>query len=149
MELDRHGIKIQVLGDKWNTSNEDYWRTLVEADIVLNTGFQGPDRRIIDHIWVVHMVYRVHEVLAAGAALVTSRVNGADVFFSPGIDFLEFDSVSEAAEHIRRLVSDRNFREATRTAGHDASRRIILEKSLWHSIESHLHPRSRMAPRAQ
>ena len=149
IELECYGIKIQVLGDKWNTSNEDYWRTLVEADIVLNTGFQGPDRRFVDHIWVVHMVYRVHEVLAAGAALVTSRVKGADLFFSPGVDFLEFDSVSEAAEHIRRLVSDRDFREATRAAGHAASRRIILERLFWHSIDSRLHPHSRIEPQAK
>lgn len=142
--LEPDGIHVEVLGDKWNTSNDDYWRTLVASDVVLNTGFQGPDRSLMDHIWVVHMVYRVHEVMAAGAALVTSRVQGADRFFAAGSDFLEFDSVSEAAEGIRRLVREPEFLRSTRLAGHAASRRFILERVFWRTVDSYLDPLSRI-----
>lgn len=143
-QLDPDGIVVHVLGDKWNTSNDAYWRTLAAADVVLNTGFQGPDRPMMDHIWVVHMVYRVHEVMAAGAALVTSRVQGADRFFAPGSDFLEFDTVSEAAEGIRRLVRDPAFLERTRAAGHAASRRFILQHEFWRTVDARLNPSVRL-----
>lgn len=136
------GIELQVNGDKWGTSNDDYWRTLVAADVVVTTCMQGPDRPFMDWIWVQQLVFRYNETLASGSALVASRVDGSDRFFTAGSDFLEFVSVDEAATAVESLVRDPALRRAVADHGHATSVELIRTQAFWRAADSAIrsHP---------
>lgn len=132
------GVTLRVNGDKWGTSNDDYWRTLADADVIVTTTLQGPDRPFMDWIWVQQAVFRFIETMAAGGALVASEVPGITRFFAPGQDFLQFVSVDEAVAEIDRLVHDQQFRRATTEAGHDKAVALIRSDAFWTIIDAGL-----------
>jgi len=125
------GIVLTVNGGKWSVSNEDYWRALAGADVVITTCMQGPDRPFIDWIWMQHMVFRFNECLAAGAALVAARVDGVARYFEPGEDFLEFVSLDEAVSAVESLVRDPDLRRRIAASGHAKSVGLADSHSFW------------------
>lgn len=137
-ELSADGIVIEVNGDKWGTSNEDYWRTLCEADVIVTTTSQGPARSIIDWNWVQQAVFRYIETMAAGAALVASPAPGIDRFFEKGIDYLGFVSVDDAAQAIRSLTEDQDRLKQISTAGHRRASELIENGEFWRVIDGAL-----------
>lgn len=139
------GIALQVNGDKWGTSNEAYWRTLVTADVVVTTCMQGPDRPFMDWIWEQQLVFRYNETLASGSALVASRVEGSGRFFRAGTDFLEFVSLDEAVAAIEALVRDPALRAEVAAAGHATSAALIRDSIFWVTADAGL-PRHPMRP---
>ena len=110
------GITLRVNGDKWGTSNDDYWRTLADADVIVTTTLQGPDRPFMDWIWVQQAVFRFIETMAAGRRAGRLGRPGITRFFAPGTDFLQFVSVDEAVAAIERLVRDPEVRRAVAIA---------------------------------
>jgi glycosyltransferase involved in cell wall biosynthesis len=132
------GINLRVNGDKWGTSNEDYWRTLADADIIVTTTMQGPDRPIVDWNWVQQAVFRFAETMAAGTALVASEVPGITRFFAPGKDFLQFVSVDDAVVAIERLVRDDGLRRAVTEAGHAKATALVRGDVFWTVIDAGL-----------
>lgn len=130
------GITLSVNGDKWGTSNEAYWRTLASADVVVTTCMQGPDRPIVDWNWEPQLVLRYNEALAAGAALVASKVEGSDRWFRAGTDFLEFVSVDEAVAAIESLVRDPARRAAITQQGHRTSADLTRSHSFWEAADA-------------
>jgi hypothetical protein len=135
--LAERGITLTVNGSK-TASNEAYWRTLAEADVVVTTCMQGPSRPFMDWIWEQQLVFRYNETLAAGAALVASKVEGSARFFEPGRDFLEFVSVDEAVDAIESLVRDEERRRTVASTGHAAAVRIIRGHRFWVEADSRL-----------
>jgi hypothetical protein len=136
--LAERDITMHVNRDKAATSNETYWRTLVDADVVVTTTVQGPSRPTMDWIWVQQAVFRYAESTAAGAALIAGPVDGGFWAFEDGVDFLEFQSVPEAVEQITRLAGDDRLRERIAHRGHETSRRLILEQAFWRAIDQEL-----------
>lgn len=136
--LAERGIALHVNRDKSATSNEAYWRTLVDADIVLTTTLQGPSRPYMDWIWVQQAVFRYAESTAAGAALVAGPVDGGSWAFTNGEDFLEFRSVPEAVDQVTLLVADDELRTGIAHQGHTTAHTLITQQVFWRSIEEAL-----------
>ena len=136
--LKERGIEFWINGDKAGTSNEDYWRTLVDADVIVTTTMQGPPRPHMDWIWVQQAVFRYAESTAAGAALVAAPVDGGFPYFVKDQDFLEFHGVHEAVECVTRLVEDPQHRTALAEQGHATSRRLSTEFAFWEAIDQAL-----------
>lgn len=136
--LKERGIELRINGDKAGTSNEDYWRTLVNADVIVTTTMQGPPRPYMDWIWVQQAVFRYAESTAAGAALVAAPVDGGFPDFVRDQDFLEFHGVHEAVECVTRLVEDPQLRIALAEHGHATSRRLSTEFAFWEAIDQAL-----------
>ncbi len=137
-KLDERGIRLRINSDKTGTSNEDYWLTLVEADVVLTTTLQGPDRPFMDWVWTQQAVFRFLETMASGSALLASRVPGIEKYFRPGVDFLEFQSVTEGVTEVERLVRDPELRARVTRQGHETAVELIRSKSFWATVNESL-----------
>lgn len=136
--LEPRGISVRVDGDKAGTSNDAYWRALVDSDVVVTTTLQGPDRSFMDWIWVQQAVFRFLESMAAGAALVASEVPGIERYFVPGTEFIEFMAVDEAVEAINSLVNDADRREMVISHGHAKAAALIRSDAFWTVIDAAL-----------
>lgn len=136
--LSAQGITLHVNRDKSATSNEDYWMTLVNADVVVTTTVQGPPRPHMDWIWVQQAVFRYAESTAARAALVAGPVEGGFEYFRNGVDFLQFQSVGEAVAGIVELVQSPDRLEEVSATGFETSSRIIREHEFWKRIDQAL-----------
>ena len=130
-ELDVHGLKLTVHGDKGNRSNEEYWQVLANADIIVTTTMQGPDRNYIDWNWIRQAVHRYSETFASGTAVVGAPIDGGFPPFVPGKDYREFESVRDAVRAIRELASDPAERSRIASSGSRTYRREIDSGSFW------------------
>ena len=136
--LSAQGITLHVNRDKSATSNEDYWMTLVNADVVVTTTVQGPPRPYMDWIWVQQAVFRYAESTAARAALVAGPVDGGFDYFQNGVDFLQFQSIGEAVANIVELIQFPNRLHEIAATGFATSSRIIREHEFWKRIDQAL-----------
>ncbi len=130
-ELTRRGLTLSINGDKNNRSNEDYWATLADADVIVTTTMQGPDRSYIDWNWVRQAVHRYSETFAAGTALVAAPVDGGFPSFAPDRDYHEFGSVRQAADIIERLANDPHHRNEMARQGHETYNRLMDSGTFW------------------
>ena len=124
-------LSLVVHGDKGGRSNEDYWETLANADIIVTTTMQGPDRNYIDWNWIRQAVHRYSETFAAGTALVAAPVDGGFPDFKAGHDYLEFESVVNAADAIERLANNPNERDSLARHGHETFLRLMDKGTFW------------------
>jgi glycosyltransferase involved in cell wall biosynthesis len=136
--LAARGVALRVNGDKYGTSNEDYWRTLATSGVIVTTTLQGMPRAGMDWIWIQQLVFRFSEALAAGAVLVAPSVDGGDRFFTPGEDFATFTSLDEAADVLARLATDPAERARLRERGAQTGRRLVLGQVFWRLIDESL-----------
>ena len=134
--LSESGITLVINADKAGTSNDDYWRVLVESDVILTTTLQGPTRNFMDWIWVRQAVFRYAETMAAGTALVAQRVDGGFPYFSGDEDYLEFEGVDQAVEALTSLAKDQEFRRRIAHGGHDTVRRYIATNEFWRAVNN-------------
>ena len=132
-------ITLRVNRDKAGTSNEDYWRTLLAADIVVTTTLQGPPRPFMDWIWVQQAVFRFAEATAAGAALVSAPVDGGFPYFVKNRDYLEFVSVDDAVNRVKELYASTDKRREIAAHGHHTSSKHIREHAFWRAIDEVLN----------
>lgn len=130
-ELTRRGLTLSINGDKNNRSNEDYWATLADADVVVTTTMQGPDRNYIDWNWVRQAVHRYSETFAAGTALVAAPVDGGFPCFEADRDYQEFGSVLQAADIIEQLANDPHHRNEMARRGHETYSRLMDGGAFW------------------
>lgn len=133
-QLQVAGIELRINGDKSGTSNADYWRILVQSDIVLTTTLQGPSRNIMDWIWVRQAVFRYAETMAAGTALVAQQVDGGFPLVTGGHDFLEFDGVDQAIEAVTLLVQDAKLRQKIAQQGNSTISQYVVGSQFWLSV---------------
>lgn len=136
--LSERGVALRINGDKYGTSNEDYWRTLATSGVLVTTTLQGMPRDSMDWIWIQQLVFRFSEALAAGAVLAAPAVEGADRFFTPGEDFAPFGSLDEAVEVLARLATDPSERARLRVRGGATGRRLVQEQVFWRLIDESL-----------
>jgi hypothetical protein len=137
-QVGAHGLTLEVLADKYSTSNDDYWRVLATSDIILTTTMQGMPRHDLDWIWVRQLVFRFSEALAAGAVLVAQSVPGMERVFDPGRDFATFTSVDEASAALVALAENQGRREGVRDHGHSTAERMMREHEFWRAIDARL-----------
>ena len=136
--LEGTGVEVAIHANKYETSNDDYWRVLATSDIIITTTMQGMPRADMDWIWIQQLVFRFSEALSAGAVLVSSTVVGGDRFFAPGSDFATFISVEDAREVLVKLTSDSRERENLRARGHATAERLALDHTYWRVIDQEL-----------
>jgi hypothetical protein len=125
------GIELRINSDKAGTSNDDYWRVLVESDIIFTTTLQGPTRLFMDWIWVRQAVFRYAETMAAGTALVAQCVEGGFPYFTKNSDYLEFEGVDQAVSELTALVSDPDLRGRIAETGHATVAGYVQESIFW------------------
>ena len=133
-ELAEKGIDLRINSDKAGTSSEDYWRVLVESDIIFTTTLQGPTRGFMDWIWVRQAVFRYAETMAAGTALVAQCVEGGFPYFTKNLDYLEFEGVEQAIAEITALVSDPDLRQRIAGSGHTVIAGYVEEGVFWKDV---------------
>lgn len=127
-----YGIDVEINGDKAGTSNDQYWDTIINADIILTTTLQGPERKYLDWVWVRQAVFRYSETLAAGTTLVAGPVDGGFPYFTVGHDFVEFESVDECVESIVQLVQNRRLCHEIALQGHATVGDYVKTGRFWH-----------------
>jgi hypothetical protein len=125
------GIELNINGDKAGTSNDEYWNTLLNADIILTTTLQGPERKFLDWGWVRQAVFRYSETLAAGTTLVAGPVDGGFPYFENGRDFVEFESVDECVSALTKLVADPTLRHVIGSQGHATISNYVKHGVFW------------------
>jgi glycosyltransferase involved in cell wall biosynthesis len=128
------GIDLRINSDKAGTSNDDYWRVLVESDIILTTTLQGPTRGFMDWIWVRQAVFRYAETMAAGTALVAQCVEGGFPYFTKDSDYLEFNGVDQAVAELAALASDSDLRSRIAESGHATIAGYVQESIFWKDV---------------
>lgn len=133
-------IALTINSDKAGTSNDDYWRVLVESDIILTTTLQGPTRGYMDWIWVRQAVFRYAETMAAGTALVAQCVEGGFPYFTKDLDYLEFDSVDQAVARLTALAADPELRSRIAENGHATLAKYVEEHAFWRVITECCQP---------
>lgn len=136
--LAERGVTLRVNGDKYGTSNEDYWRTLSTSGVLVTTTLQGMPRDGMDWIWIQQLVFRFSEALAAGAVLAAPSVDGGDRFFTPGEDFAAFTSLDEAVDVLTKLATDPAERARLRERGSTTGRRLVVGQVFWRLIDESL-----------
>ena len=124
-------IDLVINGDKAGTSNDQYWETLLNADVIVTTTLQGPQRTYMDWVWVRQAVFRYSETLAAGTALVAGNVDGGFPYFENGRDFLEFESVDQCVSAVEELVVDTQVRSAIAAQGHATIKEYVEQGTFW------------------
>jgi hypothetical protein len=132
--LSEYGIELDINGDKAGTSNDQYWSTLVSADIILTTTLQGPERKFLDWVWVRQAVFRYSETMAAGTALVAGTVDGGFPYFESGQDFVEFESVEQCVESILQLVKNHDLRDRIAQHGHTTLSEYVKTGRFWRDV---------------
>lgn len=125
------GIQLQINGDKAGTSNDQYWGTLLNADVIVTTTLQGPERSYMDWVWVRQAVFRYSETLAAGTALVAGKVDGGFPYFENERDFLEFESVDQCVNAIEELVGDSSARNRIAERGQATINEYVQQGTFW------------------
>jgi hypothetical protein len=133
-KLAEKGIELTINSDKAGTSNDDYWRVLVESDIIFTTTLQGPIRVYMDWIWVRQAVFRYGETMAAGTALVAQCVEGGFPYFTKDSDYLEFEGVEQAVAELTALASEPDLRVRIAENGHATIVRYVRESIFWKDV---------------
>ena len=125
------GINLEINGDKAGTSNDQYWQTLLNADVIVTTTLQGPQRTYMDWVWIRQAVFRYSETLAAGTALVAGSVDGGFPYFVNQRDFLEFDSVDQCVSAVEELVLNPQERSEIVERGHSTISSYVEQGTFW------------------
>lgn len=133
------GIELRINGNKSSTSNDEYWRALVESDIIVTTTLQGPTRNFMDWIWVRQAVFRYAETMAAGTTLVAQCVDGGFPYFTDGHDYLEFEGVDQAVDSVSKLVHDPEFRTQIAAQGHATESSYVGNSQFWSELQEYLN----------
>lgn len=139
-KLAAKGIELTINSDKAGTSNDDYWRVLVESDIIFTTTLQGPTRGFMDWIWVRQAVFRYAETMAAGTALVAQCVEGGFPYFTTDADYLEFEGVDQAVAEITALATDSDLRRRIAGGGHATMKQYVNDSVFWRVVTQCCQP---------
>jgi spore maturation protein CgeB len=86
------------------------------------------------------MVYRYLEVLASGSLLLAPDVPGILNYFTPGIHFVAFGSVGEAADKATYYLSAPSEADQISRQGHMRAKALVESRAFWLQINSALGP---------
>lgn len=133
--LCEEGVRLELHTQKLETSNIDYWRLLVDSDIVVTTTMQM-EAPGYDHIWKPQVVFRFTEALAAGTALVAPDVPGVNRYLQAGVHFLAYDSLDDCKQSVLRLVANKHLRERVADDGNLKMKYLVGSQVFWLQVDS-------------
>ncbi len=136
--------KLHILGRELGTAklpDEEYWKRLVNAAIVVMTADQIPGSA---HDWAhkPHLVYRYLEATACGGMLVAQHIDGIARYFEPGEHFIAYRTPEEAAELICKYLDEPHERLKIAEAGKVRAHQIINAKMYWRTLDTCLGSKS-------
>jgi hypothetical protein len=138
-QLAQRGYALQVharrLGGR-RIPDDEYWRRLVEADVVFTTATHADSERGTDKVETPHLVYRYTEALAAGSALVAPLVPGSEHVFAPGQHYAGYTTEEEAVSLIISLLESAERRQEMADAGRARVAELLRESTIWTIVES-------------
>ena len=136
-EVRAHGGVFEILGRGIGTeriSDEAYWARLCNAEIVFTTASQMTQKGCdLQHL--PHLIYRYLEVLACGNLLVAPEVPGIRRYFTPGRDFVAFDTLEHAAEKIHQYLNDASGRLEIARNGKARATALIGARTYWLTVD--------------
>jgi len=138
--LRERGLDLVIAGRELGQerdSNDAYWARLVAADVLVTTADQmtGPG---LDTMDALHLVYRYSEALAAGALLVAPVVPGSEQTFRPGVDYVAFSSLDQAAELVERYLVEHDQRARIASTGRARMAELVADHAYWRMIDDGL-----------
>lgn len=111
---------------------EEYWRNLLEADVIVTTAMPVAVGTIgSDSTLQPHLIYRYAEALACRTALVAPHVPGADDVLESGVHYLDFESEAECVDIVGRLLENAVLRAEVAQVGHARLREILAGGGFW------------------
>lgn len=138
--LDKSGRSIQIQARSLNGErdpNDQYWSRLARAVVLLTTADQVSGKGI-DHVGLLHLIFRYSEALAAGALLVAPEVPGIRRYFVPDVHFASYRTPKEAAEKIALYLDHPEMAEALASEGRARMSALIKSYCYWTTIDSAL-----------
>jgi len=139
-ELDNYGCSLDFKGRKMGgarMSDDEYWKILSHSPIIITTADQL-ESKDSDWTWIMHLLYRYLEVLAAGALLIAPEVPGIRRYFIPGQHFIPFTSAADAAKKIDFYLSHHNEREMIAKQGREQAKALVAARTFWMNVDSGL-----------
>jgi len=139
-ELESRGCELDFKGRKMGSSrmsDDEYWKILSHSAIIITTADQLESNHS-DWTWIMHLLYRYLEVLAAGALLIAPEVPGIRRYFIPGEHFIPFTSTTDAAEQIEYYLSHNEERERIAQQGRAQAKALVKARTFWMIVDSSL-----------
>lgn len=136
--LAHEGWTLEIIGRAAGGSrfpDEEYWRALLEADVIVTTAMQVGGRGI-DTTLQPHLIYRYAEALACRTALVAPHVPGADAVLESGVHYLDFESEEECVDIVVRLLESAELRAEVAQVGHERIRKLLAGSAFWRAALS-------------
>jgi len=129
-------LKVREPGGR-RISNDEYWRTLARADVILSTSTMsfGPGQ---DQLEETHLIYRFMEACAIGRPLVAQAVLGAEDLFCSGKEFFACTDPGSASEVILAVLGDEKLRERVAETGLRRAVELTEANYFWSSIDRSL-----------
>ena len=139
-QLSKEGITFVIKGRHSGgerISDNDYWASLCEAQIVVTTADQidHPDN---DWAFINQLVYRNLEAMACGTLLIAPDVPGGRRYFSPGEHYVKYDTPDDAINEIMFYMNNKELGIDIADRGRAHASRLIGSKMFWASIDSGL-----------
>lgn len=140
IELRARDIELKIVGrplDGERISNSQYWATLQRAKIVVSTSSQVAGKHT-DFDGSNHLIYKFIEVTAAGTALAIEPAEGVEIFLTPDVDFISFESVEEAVAKITNLLDSPAQLKAMSARGFQKTKHVVESQYFWSTVDSSL-----------
>jgi len=135
LDLVIHG---RSLGDPKIGANQ-YFELLAQAPLTFTTADQAQTESTLN--FPIHLVYRYIEALASGTALIAPSVPGAEIYFVPGIHYIECPDLDYLVEKIPSELSDWKGIEKVREHGRARVEELVAAKFFWTRIDRELASR--------
>ena len=142
-KLKKEGIVLNInardFGGKM-IDDEDYWKNMVDADIVITTADQYIGTNL-DNLGE-HLIYRYTEALACNTLLVAPIITGSQRFIKNKVHYYGYKNIDEAVEIIKVLSSRPDVISTTSKNGHNRIKELVNTGVYWIQLEVLLKEKS-------
>lgn len=138
--LEEKNIVLEMKGRELGSqkfSDEDYWRRLASASMVITTANQI-QTSYTDWAWLPHLIYRYLEVPLAGSILVAQDVPSLGRYFVPGVHFLAYNTPEEAVDKIAYYWNRPEELKEIAENGSERARSIVECNFYWLCVDAAL-----------
>lgn len=142
-KLNHEGIALKINAREFGgemISDEDYWKSMVNADIVITTADQYVGTNI-DNLGE-HLIYRYTEALACKTLLVAPIIEGASKFFKNQHHYCGYVDIDDAVKKIKDLYYDKDKIRNISSKGYSRINELVNSGAYWIQIETLLGKKS-------